>query len=309
MKRLASVVILSTAALLISPLLHAQRGMSGRGGGGGSFHGGGGFRSAPAGGFRSAPAGGFRSGPMGVRTAPGGFRSGPGFSTFGPRTPGLSSFAPGPRTVTTHTFVSRNHVFVNRPFVSGNHVFVNRPFGFNHFHHHHSFAFFNGCFGCSPFLFGGFGGGFFLGAPFYSGFYGPGYYGDYGNYGYGPPAPQPVVVNSDNGNSAELAAQVQQLTDEVSDLRSEENRRYYDDRARASSGETLSAKEPAAATIFVFTDGHRISAKNYAIAGQTLWIFSEQSAHKYQLSDLDAGATEQANAANGVEFHLPAAKH
>ena len=116
-------------------------------------------------------------------------------------------------------------------------------------------------------------------------------------------------MNSDNGNSAELAAQVQQLTDEVSDLRSEENRRYYDDRARASSGATLSAKEPAVATIFVFTDGHRISAKNYAIAGQTLWIFGEQSARKYQLADLDAGATEQANAANGVEFHLPAAKH
>jgi hypothetical protein len=293
MKRLMSLVVLGTAALLISSPLYAQRGMSGRGGGGGSFHGGGGFHSAPAGGFRSAPAGGFRSGPMGVRTAPGGFRSGPGFSTFGPRTPGLSSFAPGARTVTTHTVVS------------GNHVFVNRPFGFNHFHHNHSFAFFNGCFGCSPFLFGG---GFF-GAPFYSGFYGPGYYGEYGNYGYGPPAPQPVVVNSDNGNSAELAAQVQQLTDEVSDLRSEENRRYYDDRAKASSGETLSAKEPAAATIFVFTDGHRISAKNYAIAGQTLWIFGEQSAHKYQLSDLDAGATEQANAANGVEFHVPATKH
>ncbi len=289
MKRLTSLVVLCTAALLISPSLYAQRGMSGRGGGGGSFHGGGGFRSAPSGGFRSP-------GPSGFRSAPGGFRSGPGFSTFGPRTPGLSSFAPGARTVTTHV-------------VSGNHVFVNRPFGFNHFHHHHSFAFFNGCFGCSPFLFGGLGAGFFPGAPFYSGFYGPGYYGDYGSYGYGPPAPQPVVVNSDNGNSAELAAQVQQLTDEVSDLRSEENRRYYDDRAKASSGATLSAKEPAAATIFVFTDGHRISAKSYAIAGQTLWIFSEQSARKYPLTELDAGATEQANAANGVEFHLPAAKH
>ncbi len=63
------------------------------------------------------------------------------------------------------------------------------------------------------------------------------------------------------------------------------------------------------ATIFVFSDGHRISAKSYAIAGQTLWIFSEQSARKYQLADLDAAATEQANAANGVEFHVPTTKH
>ncbi|MFL6310740.1 MAG: hypothetical protein ACJ71W_01425 [Terriglobales bacterium] len=293
MKRLASLVVLCTAALLISPSLYAQRGMSGRGGGGGgSFHGGGGFRSAPSGGFRSA-------GPSGFRSAPSGFRSGPGFSTFGPvqRSGGFSSFAPSNRAFSSRSFSSRGHVFVNRPF-------VNRPFGFRRFHN--NFGFFNGCFGCfSPFLFSG---GFFLGSPFYSS---PGFYGDYygDGYGYSPPAPQPVVVNTDNGNSAELAAQVQQLTDEVSDLRSEENRRYYDDRAKASSGATLSATEPAAATIFVFTDGHRISAKSYAIAGQTLWIFSEQSARKYPLTELDAGATEQANAANGVEFHLPAAKH
>ena len=45
MKRLTSLVVLGTAALLISPSLYAQRGMSGRGGGGGSFHSGGGFRS------------------------------------------------------------------------------------------------------------------------------------------------------------------------------------------------------------------------------------------------------------------------
>jgi len=187
--------------------------------------------------------------------------------------------------------------------VSSRHVFVNRPFGFRRFHNH--FGFFNGCFGCSPFLFGG---GLFLGSPFYASY--PGFYGDYygDSYGYGPPAPQPVVVNTDNGNSAQLAAEVQQLTDEVADLRSEENTRYYDDRARASSGATLSAKEPAVSTVFVFRDGNRISAKSYAIAGQTLWIFSEQSARKYPLADLDAKATEQVNATNGVEFHLPPAK-
>lgn len=292
MKRLTSLVVLGTAALLLSPSLYAQRGMSGRGGGGGSFHGGGGFRSGPSGGFRSAPSGGFRSaGPAGFRSAPGGFRSAPGFRSFGPRTDGLSAFAPSHRT------------FSSRPFVSNRHVFINRPFGFRRFHHR--FGFFDSCFGCaSPFFFGG---GLFLGSPFFP--YYPGFYGDYygdGYGGYGPPAPQPVVVNSDNGNSVELAAEVQHLTDEVEDLRSEENRRYYEDRGRAGSGATLSAKEPAIATIFVFNDGHRISAKNYAIAGQTLWIFSEQAAHKYQLSDLDASATEQVNAANGLEFHVPA---
>lgn len=180
---------------------------------------------------------------------------------------------------------------------------MNRPFGFRRFHNHH-FGFFNGCFGCgSPFFFGS---GLFLGSPFYP--YYPGFYGDYygDNYGYGPPAQQPVVVNTDNGNSVQLAAEVQRLTDEVEDLRSEESsKRYYDDRAKAGSGAPLSAKEPAAATVFVFRDGHRISAQSYAIAGQTLWIFTEHEARKYQIADLDAAATDQVNAANGVDFHVP----
>ena len=126
------------------------------------------------------------------------------------------------------------------------------------------------------------------------------------------PQQQPVVVNADNGNSVEIAAQIQRLTDEVEDLRSEEStKRYYDDRAKAGSGAPLSAKEPAVATVFIFKDGHRISAQSYAIAGQTLWIFSERAARKYQIADLDAAATDQVNAANGVEFHVPepATKH
>ena len=285
MRRLAFIVLLCTAALLFSSSLYAQRGMSGRSGGSG-------FRSGGSGGFRSAPSSGFRSGgPAGFRSSPGGgFRSGPGFRTFGPspRTGGFSAFAPA------------NRSFASRPFVPGRRDFVrfNRPFGFRRFHHR--FGFFDDCFGCvSPFFFGG---GLFLGSPFY-----PSYYGDYYPDYYGAPPAQPVVVNSDNGNSVALSAEVQRLTDEVGDLRDEENRRYYEDRARAAnSGASLTAKEPAAATVFVFHDGRRISAQSYAITGQTLWIFDEHAARKYQIPDLDAANTEKANAANGVEFHVPA---
>ena len=283
MKRLAF-VILGTAALLISSSLYAQRGMSGRGGGGfSSGRGGSGFRSAPSSGFRSG-------GPAGFRSSPGGFRSGPGVRTFSPapRPGGLAAFAPA------------NRPFASRPFVPGHHSFVrfNRGFGFHHFHHNH-FGFFDGCFGCiSPF----FGAGLFWGAPYYPSYFGD-YYGDY----YGAPPAQPVIVNSDNGNSVALAAEVQRLTDEVGDLRDEENRRYYEDRARAAtSGSSMTAREPAAATVFVFRDGRRISAQSYAIAGQTLWIFDEHAARKYPIGDLDAAGTEKANAANGVEFHVPA---
>jgi hypothetical protein len=320
MKRLASIAVLGAAALLLPSLLNAQRGMAGRGGGGSGprvssgFRGGspGGFRTmGPAGGFRGVgPAGaGFRTMGPGVRTvAPGGFRSvGPGVRTFStaPRvTNGFVRFGPGGRTV-----------------ASGGHVFVHGPGGFVHgvhpFPHNHVFV--NGCFGfgCgSPFFFGGgfgfgFGGAFFgpsfWGSPFWgSPFYGspyPYYPSDY--YGYGPPAPaQPVAVNSDNGNTVQLSADVQRLSDEVADLRNEENRRYYEDRSQARSGASLSAKEPAI-TVFIFRDGRRLSAQSYAITGQTLWIFDEHAARKFQIADLDAAATERANAANGVEVHFP----
>jgi hypothetical protein len=300
MKPLAAFVVLGLSILLLPSSLSAQRGMSGRGGGGGfSSHAGGGFRSAPSGGFRSGGPGGFRSaGPGGFHSAPGGFRSGPGFHTFGPGQ--QRGFAPS------------NRGFASRGFASNRHVFVNRPFGFRRFHRFHDRGFFfDDCFGCgSPFFFGS---GLFWGSPFYP--YYPGFYGDYfgNNYGYGPPAQQqPVVVNADNGNSVQLAAEVQRLTDEVEDLRSEESRRFSQDRAAAAnSGASMSAKEPGAATVFVFRDGHRISAQSYAIAGPTLWIFNEHTARNYQIADLDAAATDQANAANGVEFHVPEvpAKH
>ncbi|MCU1219378.1 MAG: hypothetical protein JWN42_575 [Candidatus Angelobacter sp.] len=313
MKRLAAFVVLGLSVLVLPSSLIAQRGgmsghggMSGRGGSGPRV--GSGFRSAPGGaGFArpggagfAGPGGARFAGPGGARFAPGGFRSGPG-RTFGPsrRPGGLSAFGP-----------ARNR-FASRPFGFGRREFGgdNRRFGFHRFHRFHDRDFFfDDCFGCrSPFFFGG---GLFLGSPFFPNFPGD-YYGDY--YGYGAqPQQQPVVVNTDNGNSVEIASQIQRLTDEVEDLRSEESsKRYYDDRAKAGSGAPLSAKEPAVATVFIFKDGHRISAQSYAIAGQTLWIFNENAARKYQIADLDAAATDQVNAANGVEFHVPepATKH
>jgi hypothetical protein len=89
-------------------------------------------------------------------------------------------------------------------------------------------------------------------------------------------------------------------------LRDEEARRYSQERAAAAnSGASITAKEPSV-TVFVFRDGRRISAQSYAIAGQTLWVFDEHAARKFQIAELDGQATEKANAAYGVELHLPA---
>jgi hypothetical protein len=95
---------------------------------------------------------------------------------------------------------------------------------------------------------------------------------------------------------------VQELSDQVQALRDEERRR---DEARNNTTSNSAAAERD--TIFVFRDGHQISTKNYAITGETLWVLGEHTAHKYALNDLDPAATEQANAKNGVDFHLPSA--
>lgn len=336
MKRLLSLAVLGTAALLVpSSVAHAQRGMSGHGGGssgfhssGGGFHSSGGFQSSGGfhssgmnSGFRSAPVGrsfgstGFRSGAVGFRSGTGvrstGFRSS-GFRSTGFRSTGFRSSGVAVRSTSFRSFGGVHTAGVHVAGFRGaafTHTFVAfHPFPFG-FHNH--FFFFNNCFGCfSPFFFTG---GFFFGSPFYP--YYPYYPGDYyGGYGYGPAYSQqqysqPVATDNGSGgsdNTAQLSADVQNLSDQVADLRAEESSRALAE--RNSSGTTLSATEPATATVFIFGNGQRISAKSYAIAGTTLWIFDEHAAHKYQMSDLDAAATEKANAANGVDFHVPA-KH
>lgn len=63
---------------------------------------------------------------------------------------------------------------------------------------------------------------------------------------------------------------------------------------------------PAPPTVLIFRDGHQAEIHNYAVVGQTLWIFSEERARKVPLADLDLDATRQANEARGVEFAVQA---
>jgi hypothetical protein len=282
MKRFFPITALAMVFLLSISLHGQMRGSMGGRGFGGSPRGSSGFRSG-APGFSS----GFRSGaPGGVRTFAPAARPG-----GGPR-----GFAPGPvrTSAGVRTFASPRHVFA--PFPGG-------PFGFRRFHNRffffHDRFFFPDCFDCfppffSPFFFST---PIFIGSPFFPAF---------GDGFYGPPPPPEPVVSSDNSANVQLATEIQRLSDEVEDLRDEERRRS-ENRPPATPGGSLTAKEPAPVTIFVFRDGHRISTQNYALAGQTLWIFNEHTARKIPLSELDASATERVNAANGVEIHLPEA--
>jgi hypothetical protein len=280
-------------ALLASLSLQAQMrggmGGGGRSSGGGRSFGGGSHVSS---GFRS-------SGPVGPRSfAPSGPR---GFAPAGARgfaPGGFRSFAPAPRSFGSRSFVAGR--FGVHTFAPAGHVF--RPFP-NHFigFHHPFFQnrfFFPGCFGCvSPFFFSG---GLFFNpffTPFYTGF-GPDY------YSYAPPPPQPVVVADDSGANAQLAAEVDRLADEVNDLRYEQSRNN-NDRSSSDPKASISVMEPVANVSFIFRDGHQITARNYAIAGQTLWVLDEHAAKKFALADVDIPATEKANAVNGVEIRFP----
>jgi TolA-binding protein len=61
-------------------------------------------------------------------------------------------------------------------------------------------------------------------------------------------------------------------------------------------------------TVLVFHDGHRTEASNYAIVGQTLWIYTEEDSKKVPLADLDVAATKNANSDRGIVFQVPNTK-
>ena len=73
-------------------------------------------------------------------------------------------------------------------------------------------------------------------------------------------------------------------------------------REHASHNET---NEPGQATVLVFRAQRREEVQNYAIVGQTLWIFSPQRTEKIPLAELDLAASAKANEDRGVEFRVP----
>jgi len=92
-------------------------------------------------------------------------------------------------------------------------------------------------------------------------------------------------------------AEIDRLEDEVERLREQR-----ESRAQPQLQAKTEAHEP---TVLVFNDKHTQQVENYAIVGETLWVFSELRATKIPLSSLDLDATTKANDAHGVDFHVP----
>jgi len=62
--------------------------------------------------------------------------------------------------------------------------------------------------------------------------------------------------------------------------------------------------KPGEPTVLVFRNGHQQEVTNYAIMGDTLYVF-DQGRKKIALADLDIPATVKANDDRGMEFRVP----
>src|SRR5271165_3317831 len=139
----------------------------------------------------------------------------------------------------------------------------------------------------------GWGGYGYPGWGWYGGYYDSSYDSDdgydssyaqqYPTYAYLPPS----------GSTATYATQdeVQRIQQEVNQLRAAQAQRYSD--------------QIHTETVLVYRDGHKETIQNYAVTGNTLWIFNENHARKVPLSSLDLNATRRDNDERGVDFIVP----
>jgi hypothetical protein len=114
-------------------------------------------------------------------------------------------------------------------------------------------------------------------------------------------AEQSPVATADR--ESDLAREIDRLRDEVERMREEQLSR--EQARQAALQPRPSVEDKPAPTILVFRDGRRSEVQNFALVGQTLWVFTVQRARKIPVSDLDLEATKEVNADRGVDFRLP----
>ena len=145
----------------------------------------------------------------------------------------------------------------------------------------------------------------------------------YGFYGYPPYYPSyPIFWDTYSGNSYaqqmynqqaqqnyQLQQQVNQLSDEVERLSEQQAQMAIAPPAPPPSpSQPRITAPPPTPTTLVFRDGKTLQVQNYAIAGHTIWVFTEQRARKIPLAELNIPATQKANEERGVPFQVPPAR-
>ncbi len=109
-----------------------------------------------------------------------------------------------------------------------------------------------------------------------------------------------------------LSSQIKTLADEVQLLRQQQNLPQYAQES-VEPPRTEGPLQPLPegqpfprhefpATVFVFHDGHEMEVRDYAVLGDTLWVFSKQTARKFPLADFNIAASRQVNEEHGIGF-------
>lgn len=141
-------------------------------------------------------------------------------------------------------------------------------------------------------------------------------YGGYGGAGYVAPYYYPFYDTSagyDSGGGGPYmysGPPAEQTLHVVVDLPTARHGMAEDDddpaAARARRDDAISQPEanPIDPTVLVFRDGHQQEVNNYAIMGQTVYVFDNRT-QKIALTDLDVAATVKLNDDRGVDFHVP----
>jgi hypothetical protein len=150
--------------------------------------------------------------------------------------------------------------------------------------------------------------------------YGHGRRNGYGSYGYGSayiaPYYYPIFDDSSGYDSSggpyvyggPPAEQTLHVVVDLPPTRRSADAADEDDFARAAPPPAApSDAAPVEPTVLVFRDGHQQQVNNYAIMGQTVYVFDSRT-QKIAVSDLDVPATIKVNDDHGVEFQLPKAK-
>jgi hypothetical protein len=115
-------------------------------------------------------------------------------------------------------------------------------------------------------------------------------------------APGPTIFDRHGDRSTAT----QQLDERLTRLE-----QAIDDAEEVKPSRSATQVEPAAPvreepdTVLVFRDGHTVAVKNYAIVGDTLYEYTNDTRRKIALADLDVPATQKKNDDRGIDFRLP----
>lgn len=140
------------------------------------------------------------------------------------------------------------------------------------------------------------------GHPWYAGYGYAGYYSPY----WGWDSSSSYNYDEDQARELALANEMNAVSLEEQRLREQEDReRERDVYSRHAQPREEERAAAIPATALVFRDQHVEEVRNYAIAGGTLWVVTEQAAKKIPLAQLDLPATVKMNDDRGVDFQVP----